>query len=174
MSRTHMQAVLIIAIGILMPGTLFAAGITSADRAFIEAAAYASHTQIDGARLAQKRAASSDVKSFAATMLEDHIRLGEELEKLAALKNVKIPTEPRLSQKARLRLLGTYSGASFDKRYVREICMDEHAQAVKLFRKAARDADDREIRDLAGKLLPRLEHHLQMANTLSSDVARER
>ena len=164
----------IVAIGMMTSASLFAATLSHGDKKFLEEAAHAGHTEIDGSKLAQNKSSNSDVKSFADEMIKDHTRVGDELDQLAASKDVKVPTEPSLTQKAKLKLLSEYSGANFDKHYAKEIGVSAHEDTVKLFRKAVKDAKDPDVKAFAEKTLPGLEHHLEMARTLASSVEAEK
>lgn len=172
MLKSLLKPTAVIAIGMAMSANLLAADIARSDRSFLEAAAHAGHTEVEGSKLAQTKAANSDVKAFADTMIKDHTKVGEELDQLAASKNVKVPVEPSITQKAKLKLLGAYNGANFDKHYASEIGVSAHEDAVKLFRKAVKDAKDPEIKAFAEKTLPGLEHHLEMAKSLASTTAK--
>jgi putative membrane protein len=166
--KPKLKTAAIVTMGMLMSSSLFAADIARGDKNFLEAAAHAGHTEVEGSKLAQTKAASGDVKKFAETMIKDHTKVGDELDQLAASKNVKVPTEPSLTQKAKLKMLGAYDGANFDKHYAREIGVSAHEDTVKLFRKAVKEAKDPDVKAFAEKTLPGLEHHLEMARTLAS------
>lgn len=158
----------VVAVGILLSASVLAAPLASEDRGFLEAAAHAGHTEIEASKLAQTKSSNSEVKSFAETIITDHTKVGNELDQLAASKNVKVPIEPSLTQKAKIKMLGAYTDGNFDKHYVRQIGVDAHEDAVKLFRKASKEAKDPEVKAFAEKNLPGLEHHLEMAKTLAS------
>ena len=174
MMKRRIETAAIVATGIMMSTSLYAAGLTRGDQKFLDAAAHAGHTEIEGSKLAQTKAASGDVKSFAEQIIKDHTKVGEELDQLAASKNVKVPTEPSLTQKAKLKMLGVYNGANFDKHYAKEIGLSAHEDAVKLFRKASKEAKDPDVKAFAEKNLQGLEHHLEMARTLASATKSEK
>jgi putative membrane protein len=150
------------------------ADVSHADREFMEKAAEAGHTEIDASKLAQTKASSADVKSFASTMISDHTRVGDELDQLAASKRVKVPTEPSVVQRAKIKLLGASSGTNFDKRYADEIGVAAHKDAVALFQKEAADGSDADVKAFAAKTLPGLNHHLEMATTLQASTKAEK
>lgn len=146
-----------------------AAQLASTDKDFMENAAQAGHTEIEGSKLAQSKAKSPEVKAFADKMIQDHTKVGQELDALAKSKGYTPPTEPSLAQKAKLKALSVMDD-SFDKRYVNQIGVSAHEDAVKLFRDAAGDVKDPEIKAFAAKNLPALENHLDMARTLKQKV----
>lgn len=150
------------------------ADVSHADREFMEKAAEAGHTEIDASKLAQTKAGSADVKSFASTMIDDHTKVGSELDQLAASKNVKVPAEPSITQRAKIKLLSASNGASFDKHYANEIGVAAHKDAVALFQKEATHGNDPDIKAFAAKTLPTLNHHLEMAENLQASTKAEK
>lgn len=156
--------------GLMMTTQAFAADLAHGDKSFIEKAAHAGQVEIEASKLAQTKATSPEVKSFADQMIKDHEAVASELSTLATAKGVKLPDDPSPLQKGKLKLLNTHDGASFDKHYMSDIGVDAHKDAVKLFEKASRDAKDPELKAWAAKTLPALQHHLEMAQTLNAEV----
>lgn len=68
------------------------------------------------------------------------------------------------------RVLSQWSGEEFDQRYVR-LMVREHQQGVDLFERAARDAEDPQVRSFASQHVPKLREHLQEARNLQRRVA---
>ena len=68
------------------------------------------------------------------------------------------------------RSLTKKSGADFDKSYV-DMMVDQHEDDVKLFEKAAKDAEDSEVRSFASRHLSSLQAHLDHANNLMKTTA---
>lgn len=60
----------------------------------------------------------------------------------------------------------------FDERYARNFGVKAHEDTIKLFEEASRDAKDPEVRAWAGKTLPGLKHHLEMAKALPAAAAK--
>lgn len=141
------------------------------DRDFLEKAAHAGHTEVEGSKLALSKATSPEVKQFAQQMVDDHTKAGEELKQLAESKGLKVPTEPAMAQKAKLKVLSARSGDGFDRDYAEEVGVKAHADTVKLFQKAAQSAQDADVRAFAQKTLPTLQHHLQMAQSLHTSMS---
>lgn len=137
-----------------------------ADAAFMKQAAQNGHAEVEGSKLALTKAVNTQVKGFAQQMVDDHTKSSEELKALAASKGVKLPTEPSMAQKARLKLLQGADGAEFDKRYAEQLGVKAHEDTLKLFQKAAANAKDPDVKAFATKTLPALQHHLQMAREL--------
>jgi len=137
------------------------------DEAFMKDAAHAGAAEIEASRLAQSKARSADVKSFAEAMVADHTKVADELKALAAAKNVKLPDGPSVKQKAEIKLIDAGDNDKFDERYAKHFGVDAHRETIKLFQDAAKNAKDPEVRAWAEKTLPGLRHHLEMAQALS-------
>lgn len=118
--------------------------------------------EIQQAQLAQQKASSDDVRNFAQRMVDDHTQANNQIASLAQQKSVTLPAALPPSHQAALNELSTFSGADFDKAYMDMNAVD-HAIAVRLFRKQARNGRDPDIKGLAQSTLPVLEGHLVMA-----------
>jgi putative membrane protein len=143
------------------------------DIAFLEDAARAGLAEIQGGKLAVDKAVNTQVRGYAQQMVDDHTKAHEALAALAAKKGVTLPAEPTLAQKARLDLLASADGAAFDRRYADTLGVDAHRDTLRMFQKAATVAADGDIKAWAGKMLPTLQHHLQMATDLKTVAAKE-
>ena len=156
-----------LSVTLLLAGAAFASlAHARSDEAFMKDAAHAGAAEIEAARLAQSKARSAEVKTFASTMVTDHTRVADELKALAATKKVKLPEGPSVKQKAELKLIDAGDNDKFDERYARNFGVKAHEDTIKLFEEAARDAKDPEVKAWAEKTLPGLKHHLEMARAL--------
>jgi putative membrane protein len=171
MSHRRFTAVLLATSLLAAVGTYAQAeSLSRADTSFLKDADQAGRTEIEASGLAQERASNAQIKSFAQQMSTDHAKAGEQLKALAESKGVKLPGEPSLRQKAKLKLLGAMKGDRFDRQYADEIGVAAHEDTVKLFRDAAANAKDADVKAFATKTLPALEHHLGMARDLKQTV----
>ncbi|AOB33079.1 hypothetical protein AKI39_23475 [Bordetella sp. H567] len=144
--------------------------LASADKDFLENAAQGGHAEIEGSQMAATKSSNADVKQFATQMVQDHTKANEELMALAMKKGYTPPDKPSMMQRTELKALSATSGSSFDKMYVSRIGVAAHEDTVKLFRKAADNAKDPDIKAWAAQTLPTLQHHLDMANALHQKV----
>lgn len=141
----------------------------SADRDFLDNAAQAGHLEMEGSKLALQKSHNEGVKNFAQRVLEDHGKAASELSALAARKNYKLPAEPSIMQRAKLKMLDVRDD-SFDEAYVDQIGISAHEDAVKLFEDAAKDVQDADVKAFAAKTLPTLKSHLQAAQSLKQTI----
>lgn len=141
-----------------------------ADKSFINSAAEAGNAEIKASKIALEKTKNHDVKDFATMMVDEHTTVGDNLKKLATSKNLEVPTDPSVAQRAKIAVLGKLSGDTFDKEYVSMIGISAHKDAVKLFSKNAAEAKDPDVKDFAAATLPKLERHLEMANALKAKL----
>lgn len=156
--------------------TLFAASLhsqsdqsklTEADRDFFQKAAQANVAEIEGGKLAQSKAARADIKQFGEKMEQDHSKTLQELQALAAKKGVSLPDGPDEAHQALAKQLAAASGKEFDRTYVTHAGVADHKAAKTLFEKGAK-SQDADVRAFAKKVLPHIEHHLQMAQAIAA------
>jgi putative membrane protein len=148
--------------------------LSSKDKKFMNEAAEAGKTEIKASKIALEKNRSPAVKDFAETMVGDHTTVGDELAKLAASKNVKLPDGPSTMQNAKIAILSKLDGATFDKQYASIIGVSAHEDTVKLFQDAAANAKDPDVKQFASKNLPGLQHHLEMAKRLKTATESEK
>ena len=144
-----------------------------ADAAFLKQAAQNGHAEVQGSKLALDKGTHAQVKAFAQQMVDDHTKVAQELSALASDKGVDVPSEPSLAQKAKLKLLAQRDGESFDRHYAESVGVSAHEDTVKLFKKAAAEAKDADVKAFATKTLPTLEQHLQHARDLKAATSKK-
>jgi len=143
----------------------------SADAKFLKQAAQNGMAEVEASKLAQTKAVSADVKSFAQHMVDDHTKLNDELKRLAASKGVDVPAGPSIAQKAKLKMLAGSDGAKFDRRYADNFGVKAHEDTLKLFRNASEKAQDADVRAFAQTTVANLEQHLTLAKTMQTAVS---
>jgi putative membrane protein len=123
---------------------------------------------IQSSELAQDRAQSSEVKSFAKQMIENHTKLGQEFKFAAQAANISPPPEqPDAKQKAALSKLRSAHGPAFDRAYL-AAQLAGHKQAVSLLRKYAKSGRTAQLKEVAQKTLPIEEQHLSEVTELTN------
>ena len=132
--------------------------LASDDKTFAEKALSGGRFEVESSRIALEKAYSGKIRDFANMMIADHGQANQELENLARQKGVSVPTTLDADAQAKVDELRQLDGDPFDKRY-REMQIDAHDEAIRLFQKASRDAQDRDVRSFATKTLPTLQKH---------------
>jgi putative membrane protein len=137
------------------------------DRRFIEKAAKAGHEEVVISQIAVDRTANSEVKSFARQMVDDHENANKELRDLALKKGVALPVEKR--DASDIKKWSDKKSSDFDKDYIKDQ-VDMHEDAIDLYEKAAKKADDPEVSAFANKILPTLRAHYEHAKQLEKSL----
>src|SRR6201996_9522996 len=130
---------------------------TTAD--FVKEVATSDMFEIQSSKLAEK--------SFAAQMVTDHTKTSNELKGMVTSGKVKadLPTALDSSSQSKLDKLKGASGADFSSDF-NSYQVSAHKDAVSLFERYAKGGDNSDLKDWAGKTLPTLKHHLEMAENL--------
>jgi len=138
------------------------AGLPRGERKFLEEVAQHSMAEVQAGRLAGRRATNPQAKQFGQQMAQDQEKSYEEVVQLAKAKSIGLPTQPDNGHKAETARLEKLSGAEFDRKYL-DATVKDHEKDVKAFERMARNAKDPDVKAFAGKTLPVLVGHLQMA-----------
>lgn len=125
---------------------------------FIMNASQGGMKEVNTGKLAETKAQSSDLKSFAMRMVNDHTKANMQLMKIVKAEKYDFITPPA-STTAPDPLLVSCSKSDFDKIYIKMMIMD-HKQTIKLFQNAADNAVDQQIKEFAEATLPTLKMHL--------------
>jgi len=136
------------------------------DRQMIEDLAQANMAEVDAGKMALEKSQNADVKKFAQHMVDDHTKALGEVQALATAKNVTLPDGAGPVAKTKATALKALSGNLFDKEYAKHAGVGDHENTVKLLQKIQKEGKDSDLKALAGKMLPTVEHHLDMAKQL--------
>ena len=137
---------------------------TTAD--FVKQAATSDMTEIAASKIGQERG-NAEEKAFAAQMITDHTKTSTELKGLVASGDVKadIPATLDNSSQSKVDKLKNAKAESFSSEF-NAMQVSAHKDAVSLFERYAKGGDNPKLKDWAGKTLPALQHHLEMAQNL--------
>lgn len=130
---------------------------------FVTQAAISDMFEIESSKLAQQKSTKDTIKSFASQMVADHTKTSQELKSAAT--GVQIPADMDSSHQSKLDKLRGLNGADFDKQYISDQ-QSAHKDAVSLFDRYAKSGDNAGLKAWAGKTLPVLQHHKDMADKL--------
>jgi len=139
------------------------------DAKFVTTAANDGMAEVNAGNMAQQKASSARVKSFAAMMVTDHTKAGDELAAIAKTKNITLPAAPNADAQKMADDLSKKSGKAFDKAYV-DMMVDGHKSAVKLFTDASANCKDATLKDFAIRTLPTLKMHLDSINAIKASM----
>jgi putative membrane protein len=153
-------------------GVNSALGITPKTSDFVKEAAISDMFEIQSSQLAEQKT-QGDVKSFADQMVTDHTKSSTELKTQAQGMHVPVPTALDQTHQKMLDKLRGLNEADFTKQYIDDQ-VSGHKDAVSLFQRYAKGGRNDKLKSWAATTLPTLQHHLDMAQGLSSKVVGSR
>ena len=145
-----------------------ASKLVRADSSMLGDLAQGNRAEVEAGQMALEKSQNADVKKFAQMMIDDHTKALGEVESLAQSKNVKLPDGVGAVHKTKAVALKALSGNTFDSQYAKRAGVGDHESTVKLLKKIQADAKDADLKALADKMLPTVEHHLEMAKQLAA------
>jgi putative membrane protein len=143
-------------------------GIAPKTKDFIKEAAMSDMLEIDAGKIAQDKG-DAEEKKFASEMIADHTKTSTELKGMVSGEmKAAIPTSLDDSSQKKLGKLRDSKPADFASEYD-PMQVSAHKDAVSLFGRYAKGGDDPKLKDWAGKTLPTLQHHLEMAQAMDKN-----
>lgn len=147
-------------------GVNSALGVSPSTPDFVKQVAISDMFEIESSKLAQQKGNAQE-KSFAQQMVTDHTTTSTELKGMVKDGKVQatLPTELDSAHQSKLDKLKSANGKDFSSNY-NSYQVSAHEDAVSLFERYANGGDNAALKDWAGKTLPALKHHLDMAKEL--------
>src|SRR6201989_849092 len=146
-------------------GVNSALGIAPKTEDFIKEAAMSDMLEIEAAKVAQQKG-NAEEKKFAEQMITDHTKTSSELKGIAGGElKAAIPTSLDDASQKKLDKLKDAKPEDFAGQYD-PMQVSAHKDAVSLFERYAKGGDNSKLKDWAGKTLPALQHHLEMAQAI--------
>ena len=131
---------------------------------FITEMAEARVMDLEEGKIAEQKSTTRDLKSYGSLMVKDQTEILRAIKKLAALKNVSLPSELGPDKAEGLRDLKEVHGTSFDKKFIKMMTID-HKRDVKTFERATRSSDA-DVQVFATRYLPYIQSHLEKIREL--------
>ncbi|MBR1193813.1 DUF4142 domain-containing protein [Bradyrhizobium sp. AUGA SZCCT0160] len=147
-------------------GVNSAQGISPSTPDFVKQVAISDMFEIESNKIGENKGNAAQ-KSFAAEMVRDHTKTSAELKSLVSSGKVtaELPAAVASSHQSKLDKLKAKTGDDFVAEF-NSIQVSAHKDAVSLFERYANGGDNAELKAWAGKTLPHLRHHLEMAQKL--------
>jgi putative membrane protein len=124
--------------------------------------------EIEAGKVAEQKG-NAEEKKFASQMIADHTKTSSELKGLVtSSEGVQIPSGLDSSSQSKLDKLRDTKPENFASQY-NPMQVSAHKDAVSLFERYAKSGDNPKLKDWAGKTLPTLRHHLEMAQALDKN-----
>jgi putative membrane protein len=141
-------------------------GIAPKTEDFIREAAMSDMLEIEASKIAQTKGDAQE-KKFAGEMITDHTKTSTELKGMVPGEmKAAIPTTLDESSEKKLGKLRDSKPEDFAGEYD-PMQVSAHKDAVSLFERYAKGGEDPKLKDWAGKTLPTLQHHLDMAQDMN-------
>ena len=149
-------------------GVNSALGIAPKTADFIKEAATSDMLEIESSKIAEQKG-NAEEKKFAAQMITDHTKTTSELKSLVSGDmKAAIPSALDDASQKKLDKLRDTKPEDFASQYD-PMQVSAHKDAVSLFERYAKGGDDPKLKDWAGKTLPALQHHLEMAQDIDKN-----
>jgi putative membrane protein len=143
-------------------------GIAPKTEDFVKEVAMSDMLEIEAAKIAQQKG-NSEEKKFAETMITDHTKTSSELKSLVGGEmKAALPSALDDASEKKLGKLRDAKPEDFTSEYD-PMQVTAHKDAVDLFERYAKGGEDAKLKDWAGKTLPALKHHLDMAEALDKN-----
>ena len=143
-------------------------GIAPKTEDFIKEAAMSDMLEIEAAKIAQQKG-NADDKKFAELMITDHTKTSSELKSMVPSDmQGAVPTSLDNSSQKKLNKLRDAKSEDFASEYD-PMQVSAHKDAVSLFERYAKGGENAKLKDWAGKTLPALQHHLEMAQNMDKN-----
>ena len=137
------------------------------DIKFLEQAAQTGMLDIQAGQLALQSTSDQKVKQYAQLILIEHEKIAGDLQGLASTHDVKLPTELDAKSVDTLINLQREQGTEFDQRYIDEVAIGAHENAVTLFTKISKETQNQAIKTFAVDSLPVLQQHLDQGRSIA-------
>jgi putative membrane protein len=148
-----------------MPLCVRAADPSKSDAEFLRMAAEADMTTTHIGKMAEDRAATTEIKDFGKKLAQDHTGDYGQITQLAAKTGAEVPKGIDKLDDRQIASLDKLKGKAFDRTFLtREAA--EHERLVRLFKQEAEHGNNPDIKDYANKALPIIQGHLHDAQDL--------
>jgi putative membrane protein len=143
-----------------------ALGISPTTQDFVREAASSDMLEIAAAKFAQDKG-NAEEKKFAEQMVADHSKTSADIKAMVTSGDVKADVPSTLDDVSQKKLdkLRDAKASNFSSEYD-PMQVSAHKDAVSLFERYSKSGDNTKLKDWAGKTLPTLRHHLEMAESL--------
>lgn len=135
---------------------------------FMKLASESGIMEVEFSRVAKQRSSSPEVRRFAETMITDHIRIYNELKKLASEKHLLLPIEMNPIQTNQLEKMKELNSIKFDQKYML-LMVKSHQKALNTY-KIGLNNKDLAVNKFAKEKIIHLRDHLDSASSIFNKV----
>ncbi|MET3879967.1 putative membrane protein [Chitinophaga sp. OAE865] len=138
---------------------------------FITTTAAANLKEIRLGQLAKKKAQDNRIRQYGAMMEKDHTAANEQLQAIANRTGVTMPAGLTDDAKAAEQTLTNIRKEDFDRAYIKQM-IDDHKKTIFEFNNVT-SSKDTAISNFSRNMLPKLNTHLEEANTILEDMRKQ-
>jgi putative membrane protein len=143
--------------------------LSSKGSSFVKEASAGNQSEVALAQLAQQKAQNPEIKNLAQLIQQDHQQAQEKLQTIAQAHGITLDQSPSWTQKRAQSKLEKLSGAEFDQQYAKDM-LEDHVTDIKKFQKASENIQDGDVKQYAQECLPKLQAHLQHAESAAKSA----
>ena len=125
--------------------------------------------KVNNGKMAQEKTTNERVRNFAAMLVNNHTKFGDELANIARDNKITLPALPGIAEMRQANRLAMKQGADFDKAYV-DAMIDDEKKAIALFQNASTNCTDQSLKAFAAKTIPVLKIHLDSAQAIRNSI----
>jgi putative membrane protein len=140
--------------------------VNSTDRNFALQAAMSNFAEIDAGQAAAAKG-SAAIAGFGQMMVTDHTMAKGMLDSLASSYTLPAPDSLDAEHAALKTQLAALTGRDFDSVYIHSQ-VNDHQKAIDLFNDEVSNGHNYQLTNFASSLLPKLQMHLQMADSIAT------
>jgi putative membrane protein len=136
------------------------------ERQFLKDAAASSRFEADASRMALGKSHDPGVRSVAATLINHHAAVGNELLHMLNARGMAAPMLANDQRKV-LNRLAKLQGAKFDREFLEEVALRYQQEDVEKYERASYAAQDARLKAWIDRKLPTLRYHLATAERIA-------
>lgn len=138
---------------------------------FLKEAAAAGRFEAEASRLALSKSSRPGVRSFAATLVNHHTSVSNELVHMLHVRGMAPPMLSNAQRKTLNRLV-KLNGAKFEREYVEAVGLKTQQEDLQAFERAKLATGDPQLKAWIERMLPTLRHHVSLAERLGPSAPR--
>jgi putative membrane protein len=173
--RAALTAAVIVAVPVMVPAPTSWAqkAPESMTPKFVAHASMTDLFEVEAGKLAIEKARSSDVKTFAKRMMDDHGKVTADLKNAVQSSDPGVPLTTKLDQphQQMIEELQKAQGDEFDRLYM-SFQVKGHQQAIALYQAYDQSGDQPGLKALVKDVLPMIQAHLDDAKKLADTIQR--
>ena len=148
---------------------ILTATVSAKDVEFASAITNNALNKVNTGKMALEKSTNNRVKDFASMLVNDHTKLGDELNRIAKDKKITLPALSGMAEMRQADRLAMKQGADFDKAYMDAMILDEK-KAFDICENGSKTCQDVSLKTFAVKTLPVLKMHLDSAQAVRGSL----